>query len=104
MKTELESMIRESLGDNYDPGKIAAVKDLEAALDAQRRDVEVQVRLGKLSGRAFADATNTIINEYLGKIAEVLGEKDYVTVFGLPPGEPIGVIDPSIAEYEDYER
>jgi hypothetical protein len=54
--------------------------------------------------RQFAESVNDLVNRGLQDSAEVLTPDQYQKLFGVAPGEKIGVVDPAIAEQSRYRR
>lgn len=101
---DLEQMIAEALGPNYDRTKLDGVRAVQAELIARKDVLDAEVQRGERAGGAYADAVNDLLNEHLTEVANILGAEDYRRVFQLEPGEPISVVDPRVANEIEYRK
>lgn len=98
----LEYLVRERLGDNYDSQKISVLGDYQIELNLKYEESVSEVEARKITGEQFWERINLILNTYFSKIAELLGLRDYETLTGLKVGEDVTVFDLNIVRDTDY--
>lgn len=104
MLDDVEELFRRHLGAAYDPLRMTRVLDLARSLRADKTMLDRAARAGTMTGEAFAEQTNGLLREYLGRIAAVLGPEDYQRVFGVMPDERLDIADPAVAATVPYHR
>ena len=99
---DLDAMIREKLGPEFSREKAARIRDIRARVLSAKKLLDRRVRSGQMSGAAFAESVNDLVDRGLRETATVLTPEEYRKLFGVAPGEKIGVVDPKIAEQSGY--
>jgi len=99
---DLAAMFQERLKGDYSRGALSQIVDLRHQLFARKALLDRRVRGGDLPPRQYADQVNELLNEYLPRVAEILGAAQYQRLFGQPPGRRVGVVDPEIAARSSY--
>jgi len=100
---DFTAMLRERLGPELSRSKTAKLQDLHARLQAEKARLDRTLLGGRLTPRSFADGVNGLVNKYLEMAARTLDPAEYERLFGIPPGEKIGIVDPNIAERSRYK-
>jgi len=103
LEADFAAMLRERLGPEVSRTKMAKLQQLHGRLQQQKARLDRMLLRGATSPRSFADGVNSLVNETLGEAARTLDPAEYERLFGIPPGETIGIVDPNIAERSNYK-
>ena len=96
-------MLRERLGPEIPRTKAAKIQQIHASLLQQKRQLDQALLNGTITPRRFAEDVNKLVNEHLRLAAQALDAGEYTRLFGVEPGETIGIVDPDIAERSNYK-
>jgi len=102
LDADLDAMIREKLGPEFSRAKAERIRQVRARALSAKALLDRKVQSGQISGAAFAASVNELVDRGLHDTARVLTPDEYKKLFGLAPGEKIGVVDPKIAEQSSY--
>jgi len=102
LDADLAAMIREKLGPEISGEKTARILQIRRNILESKSVLDRRVRSGQIPPRQFAESVNELVDRGLHQVAQVLTPAEYLKLFGLPPGERIGVVDPAIAEQSIY--
>jgi hypothetical protein len=94
---DLAAMFDERFHRDYSQNALAQVRELRESLLDEKKTLDDAVTSGRLAPRRHAEQVNALLNGYLARAAEALGPSGYRTLFGIAPGQPIGIVDPEIA-------
>lgn len=97
-------MLKEQLGRKATPNLIQRVGQLHREMKEAQHQLDQMVNTGKIKGAEYANRSNQLFNDHLSQLAAVLGPDNYTKLFGTPPDIPIGLVDPTIAERQDYQK
>jgi hypothetical protein len=101
LDADLAAMIREKLGPEFPNERAARLVQIRNRVLEEKRTLDRRVQAG-MPPRQFAESVNDLVDRGLHQVAQVLTPAEYLKLFGLPPGERIGVVDPAIAEQSIY--
>ncbi len=103
LDADLAAMLRRRLGPELSRSKMEAIRSLRASLLTRKALLDRELLRGIRSPRSFAEEVNALVNRSLRQAAQILGRGDYQRLFGIPPEESIGVVDPAVAERSNYK-
>jgi hypothetical protein len=103
LEEDLAAMLRERLGPEVSRTKMAKIQQLHANLLRQKAQLDQALLSGAISPRRFADDVNHLVNGHLRQAVETLDPTEYERLFGIKPGETIGIVDPTVAELSNYK-
>jgi hypothetical protein len=103
LEQDFASMLRERLGPEIRRDKMAKIQQLHTSLLQQKAQLDQQLLSGAIPPRRFANDVNDLVNKHLRQAAETLDPTEYERLFGIKPGETIGIVDPTIAERSNYK-
>jgi hypothetical protein len=103
LEEDFAAMLRERLGLEVSRTKMAKIQQVHASLLQQKAQLDQTVLSSAILPRRFADDVNSLVNKHLRQAAETLGPTDYERLFGIKPGETIGIVDPTVAERSNYK-
>ena len=83
--------------------KAAKLQQLHASLRGEMARLNRMLLRGAMTPRNFANGVNALVNKYLNEAARSLDPGEYERLFGIPPGEIIGIVDPNVAERSNYK-
>lgn len=83
-RQELEALARAQLGQDYDQRKIDAVADLQRVWRQKQRHFTERLKRGELSPEGYRHALRQIVSEMAAQCEQVLGDKDFERLFGVP--------------------
>lgn len=93
---EFQAMAEVFLGRDYDRAKLQQVENLQILLREQQASLLLLYEAQKLSPEKYVDAVNALIASTFAKCEKIIGEKDFVKLFGAPRRELGGFIDKQI--------
>ena len=102
-EADFAAMLREKLGPDVSRSKMASLQQLHARMLGEKARLDRMLLRGAMTPRSFADGVNALVNKYLNEAARTLAPGEYESLFGIPPGEIIGIVDPNIAERSNYK-
>jgi hypothetical protein len=102
-EADFAAMLRERLGPDVSRSKMAKLQQLHAKLQGEKARLDRTLLRGAMTPRNFAEGVNSLVNKYLGAAALTLDPAEYERLFGIPPGQIIGIVDPNIAERSNYK-
>ena len=98
--SELELMADYRLGNAQNNQDIKKVRDLQAKFTAKKEDLDAHLIGKNISAVHYAEQVNASILKLLKESGQVLGEENYVKLFGMPSDTIFQLVDASIlAQY-----
>lgn len=94
---DLKAMFDERFHADYSRASFEQIRQLRSEFFDQKRQLDRGTIGRRIPRRRYAEQVNELLNAYLARAAGILGERDYRTLFGIPPGERIGLVDPEVA-------
>jgi hypothetical protein len=101
---DLRAMFGEQFHGDYSRASFEQVLTLRRSFLQDKQRLDRDTLSGRLPRRQYAQQVNELLNGYLVQLAGVLGDGNYRTLFGVPPREPIGLVDPEIAARSEPQR
>ena len=95
-RAELEIMIDEMLGIDYDPRRRRRLLQIEASLRARQSRLDTALDRGRVAPAQYLDRLRATIADAAHAYEAVLGREDYVRLFGTEPQEASAIIDPAV--------
>ncbi len=102
LNADLAAMVSEKLGPEVSAARVQRLVEIRQTVMARKQLLDRRVRSGQLPPRQFAEDVNALVAQGLRQASEVLTPDEYQKLFGLAPGETIGLVDPEIAEKSRY--
>jgi hypothetical protein len=102
LDADLVAMLRERLGPEFSRAKMIRIRQIRASLLQKKAQLDGAVRRGTITPRQFADGVNELVNQHLRQAAQILTPAEYERLFGIPPGDATGIVDPTVAEQSNY--
>jgi hypothetical protein len=93
---EFQAMADVFLGEDYDKQKIRKVDDLQIYLHKQQARLCQYHDAGKLSSEVYVRSFNSLLSDVFKKCEAILGQEDFIKMFGGPPSEVGGFIDEEV--------
>lgn len=90
---EFQVMADVFLGEDYDRAKVEQVENLQIALRKEQAVLSQRYKDKKLSSEEYVDSFNALLDNTFTKCEDVLGQKDFLKLFGAPRHELAGFID-----------
>lgn len=94
---DLRAMFDERFRGDYSRAKFEQILALRREFFARKQPLDRATFSRRLPRRQYADQINDLLNAHLERAAGILGEREYRTLFGIPPGQRIGLVDPEVA-------
>ncbi len=82
--------------------RLQQVRATQADLLEKKRELDVAVQSGAITGEEFARQVNELVSSYLPRLSEILGPEDTERIFNAVPGQSVRVLDPEIAARTNY--
>lgn len=90
---EFQAMADAFLGEDFDKSKLAQVESLQIALHEYQVVFFKRYQNGELRPEEYVDHFNYLLAVTFEACESILGAKEFIHLFGVPPSEIIGFID-----------
>jgi len=90
---EFQAMADVFLGGDFDQTKLKQVEDLQIALYLRQAELAQSYEAKKIGPEEYVDSFNTLLEETLRKCENILGQEDFLKLFGAPRSQLAGFID-----------
>jgi hypothetical protein len=94
---DLKAMFDEQFHKDYAKSTFEQIRELRRKFLEEKQQLDSETMNGRVSHGQYAENVNKLVNSYLVQAAGILGPGGYQVLFGLAPGERIGLVDPDIA-------
>lgn len=92
-REEFQAMADVFLGENHDREKLEQIENLQLALHEQQATLCQRYENGQLGPEDYVDSFNTLLDKTFAECEKILGEMDFLSLFGAPRSELGGFID-----------
>ena len=90
---EFQAMTDVFLGEDFDQTKLRQVEALQIALHSRQAELYRLYEAKKIGSEEYVDSFNTLLEETFKKCEDVLGQEDFLKLFGAPRSQLAGFID-----------
>jgi hypothetical protein len=94
---DLKAMFGEQFHRDYSRTAFEQIRQLRRTFFDEKQRLDRATMSRRLLHRQYAQQVNDLLNAYLLRAAGILGDRGYRTLFGIPPGERVDLVDPDVA-------
>ncbi|HEV8714702.1 MAG TPA: hypothetical protein VGX03_17965 [Candidatus Binatia bacterium] len=90
---EFQAMADVFLGEDFNQTKLRQVEDLQIALHARQAELYRLYETKAIRPEDYVQSFNVLLEETFRKCEEILGQEDFLKLFGAPRSQLAGFID-----------